>query len=229
MIPQVIKGDGSDTYWAWDGVVCNGIPDLQRVQWGFEAYLTRTPTRSCTRRGWSTRWLRRRAVARSRHRQRTIRAARQHGGRPRLARVDARAGRHPRHERARRGARWAVRACLDGDGAFEVELRATDDPDLLEWITGTLVYRVVRELSGSITRWSVLVPSPGPWDWTQLSPAPARSDVVIEPVPAPGPQGDQGEIGPAGPVVHKDPRASGCRSRRRSTRAAPRPIPPCSM
>ena len=39
VIPQVIKGDGADTYWAWDGVDCNGIPDLQWVQWGFEAGL----------------------------------------------------------------------------------------------------------------------------------------------------------------------------------------------
>jgi hypothetical protein len=39
VIPQVMKGDGSDSYWAWDGVVCNGIPSLEWVQWGFEAGL----------------------------------------------------------------------------------------------------------------------------------------------------------------------------------------------
>lgn len=39
MIAQVIKGDGSDTYWAWDGVIIAGIPSLEWVQWGFEAGL----------------------------------------------------------------------------------------------------------------------------------------------------------------------------------------------
>jgi len=39
VIPQVIKGDGSDSYYAWDGVVCNGIPSLEWVQWGHEAGL----------------------------------------------------------------------------------------------------------------------------------------------------------------------------------------------
>jgi hypothetical protein len=36
---QVIKGDGSDSYYAWDGVTCNGIPSLEWVQWGCEAGL----------------------------------------------------------------------------------------------------------------------------------------------------------------------------------------------
>lgn len=35
----VIKGDGSDTYWAWNGVNVAGIPDLQWVTWGVEAGL----------------------------------------------------------------------------------------------------------------------------------------------------------------------------------------------
>jgi hypothetical protein len=39
VIPQVMKGDASDTYWAWDGVVCGGIPSLEWVQWGYEAGL----------------------------------------------------------------------------------------------------------------------------------------------------------------------------------------------
>jgi hypothetical protein len=39
VIPQVIKGDGGDSYYAWDGVVCNGIPGLEWVQWGYEAGL----------------------------------------------------------------------------------------------------------------------------------------------------------------------------------------------
>lgn len=36
MVPAVIKGDGSDTYWAWDGVQVRGIPSLEWVQWGYE-------------------------------------------------------------------------------------------------------------------------------------------------------------------------------------------------
>jgi hypothetical protein len=44
VIPQVIKGDGpspgpGDSYYAWDGVTCNGIPSLEWVQWGYEAGL----------------------------------------------------------------------------------------------------------------------------------------------------------------------------------------------
>lgn len=36
---QVIKGDGADTYWAWNGVNVTGIPGLEWVQWGVEAGL----------------------------------------------------------------------------------------------------------------------------------------------------------------------------------------------
>jgi hypothetical protein len=39
MPAQVIKGDGSDTYWAWNGVSVAGIPGLEWVSWGFEAGL----------------------------------------------------------------------------------------------------------------------------------------------------------------------------------------------
>lgn len=40
----VIKGDGpspgpGDSYYAWNGVNLGGIPDLQWVQWGYEAGL----------------------------------------------------------------------------------------------------------------------------------------------------------------------------------------------
>jgi len=33
---SVIKGDGSDTYWAWNGVKLSGIPSLEWVAWGVE-------------------------------------------------------------------------------------------------------------------------------------------------------------------------------------------------
>lgn len=33
----VIKGDGSDSYYAWNGTTCAGIPSLEWVQWGYEA------------------------------------------------------------------------------------------------------------------------------------------------------------------------------------------------
>lgn len=89
-----------------------------------------------------------------------------------------------------------VRVPLDELGAFTVELRATDDPDLVAHVTGALVYRVQRTVRGTVTRWSVLVPSPGPWDWAELSPAPPASGVVVEPVPGPvGPMGPQGPEG----------------------------------
>jgi hypothetical protein len=37
----VIKGDGADSYWAWNGVNIGGIPSLEWVQWGYEAGLYR--------------------------------------------------------------------------------------------------------------------------------------------------------------------------------------------
>jgi hypothetical protein len=36
---QVIKGDRSDSYYAWNGVTLSGIPSLEWVQWGSEAGL----------------------------------------------------------------------------------------------------------------------------------------------------------------------------------------------
>lgn len=90
-----------------------------------------------------------------------------------------------------------VRVQLDDEGRFEVELRATDDPDLTAHVSGALVYRVHRTIRGGITSsWSVLVPTPGPWDWTALAPSPPDSDAVVLPVP--GPQGDQGIQGEQG-------------------------------
>lgn len=100
-----------------------------------------------------------------------------------------------------------VRVQLDETGHFEIQLRATDDPELTAHVTGSLVYRVHRTIRGGITSsWSLLVPAPGPWDWTALSPAPPDSDVVVQPVPGPaGPQGDQGDVGPVGPLGPQGP------------------------
>lgn len=36
---RVIKGDGSDIYYAWNGVDIAGIPGLEWVQWGVEVGL----------------------------------------------------------------------------------------------------------------------------------------------------------------------------------------------
>lgn len=90
------------------------------------------------------------------------------------------------------------------NGQFSVALRATDDPDLIAHVDGPLVYRVRRGNAGDHF---VTVPMPGPWDWSELSPA-ASSTAVVIPVPGPqgpigmtGPKGDtgpQGEIGPQG-------------------------------
>lgn len=90
-----------------------------------------------------------------------------------------------------------VRCQLDEDGAFEIALRATDDPDLTAHVNGALAYRVHRTVRGGITSsWNVLVPMPGPWDWTDLSPTVGDSNVVVEPVPGP-----PGPPGPRGPGV----------------------------
>ena len=93
-----------------------------------------------------------------------------------------------------------VRASIDCTGNFTVNLRATDDADLLANVTGgTLVYRVQRTLGGQTTAWQLHVPAPGPWDWAELSPQAAGSDIVVQPVPGPpGPQGVQGVQGPQG-------------------------------
>jgi hypothetical protein len=89
-----------------------------------------------------------------------------------------------------------VRASLDETGTFTVTLRATDDPDLLEHVSGELSYRVVRTIGGTSQCYRVAVPMPGPWDWWQLSPLPASSDTIVKPVPGPeGPQGEKGDPG----------------------------------
>lgn len=99
-----------------------------------------------------------------------------------------------------------VCASLDANGSFTVKLRATDDPDLTAHVTGDLVYRVMLTIQDQPTqRFNVTVPMPGPWDWSDLSPA-ASTDSVITPVPGPagpmgpmGPQGDTGDTGAQGP------------------------------
>lgn len=73
---------------------------------------------------------------------------------------------------------------LEADGSFTVDLRATDDPDLLANTSGPLYYRVSRWINGMKTNYGVSVPSPGPWDWSQLSPSTDTGTIVV-PVPAP--------------------------------------------
>ena len=70
-------------------------------------------------------------------------------------------------------------------GAFTVTVRATDDPDLVAHVDGDLVYRVWRSANGHSARYTVAVPSPGPWDWTDLSPIP-ESDVAVIALPGEG-------------------------------------------
>ena len=95
-----------------------------------------------------------------------------------------------------------VWAPLDEDGYFEVQLRATDDPDLIANIEGDLTYRVEWRCGGKIKSiWSVLVPEPGPIDFSTMYPVPPGSDVIFEPVYGPpGPEGPAGPTGPEGPV-----------------------------
>lgn len=94
-----------------------------------------------------------------------------------------------------------VRAPLDATGAFSVDLRATDDPELTAHTTGELAYFVQRTIGGITTSWSLSVPMPGPWDWSDLSPYPGASPVVVKPVPGPeGPRGATGPPGPTGPA-----------------------------
>ena len=61
------------------------------------------------------------------------------------------------------------------------QVRATDDPDLVDHVDGPIVYKV-RHSAG--TEWQVLVPSPGPYDWADLLP-PARSPGIVIPTVAP--------------------------------------------
>lgn len=91
-----------------------------------------------------------------------------------------------------------VRASLDASGAFTVTLRATDDPELTAHVSGPLSYYVQRDLAGVRSCWQLLVPSPGPWDWSELSPSPGSSETVVHPIP--GPVGPPGPTGPPGPA-----------------------------
>jgi hypothetical protein len=105
-----------------------------------------------------------------------------------------------------------VRAQLDATGAFSVDLRATDDPELTAHVSGPLAYYVQRTVAGRTTCWMMAVPMPGPWDWWELSPQPGAAGTIVQPVPGPqgergptgatgstGPQGDQGDTGAKGP------------------------------
>ena len=82
---------------------------------------------------------------------------------------------------------------IDATGAFTVTVRATDDPDLVANVDGDLVYRVWRSTNGTSARYTVAVPSPGPWDWTDLTPIPDSDAAVIV-----GGQGPPGEGVPEG-------------------------------
>lgn len=98
------------------------------------------------------------------------------------------------------GPAWAP---IDETGAFSIDLRATDDPELNASLqSGDLVYLVeLRSCGKTIQSWSVLVPSPGPIDWSTMSPAPPGSDIIFEPVYGPpGPPGADGVGVPAGGV-----------------------------
>jgi hypothetical protein len=82
-------------------------------------------------------------------------------------------------------------------GAFTVFLRGTDDPELTANVDGPITYKVTR--TGMSGAWIVSLPTPGPWDWTDLSPLPAAPDTVV--VPVPGPPGPAGPAGTASTSV----------------------------
>jgi hypothetical protein len=95
-----------------------------------------------------------------------------------------------------------VRVPILSDGSFKVELRATDDPDLIAHVDGECVYSVTVELQHQYRQnLFVAIPLPGPWDWAELSPA-SSSTAVVTPVPGPvgpmGPKGDKGDKGDTG-------------------------------
>ena len=98
------------------------------------------------------------------------------------------------------------------DGAFSVELRATDDPAFQ--VEGTLTYRVLEMLDARPHRehWIVL-PGAGPWDLAVVGGWSVAPGVVVLPVPGPpgplgpeGPRGPQGVQGPEGPTGPEGPR-----------------------
>ena len=90
---------------------------------------------------------------------------------------------------------------IDDTGAFTVTVRATDDPDLIANVDGDLVYRVWRSTNGTSARYTVAVPSPGPWDWTELTPIPDSEAAVI--VGGQGPGEGVPEGGTSGQVLVK--------------------------
>lgn len=73
---------------------------------------------------------------------------------------------------------------IAGDGTFTVSLRATDDPELTENVTGAIVYRATRTVGRAANGWWISLPGPGPTDWGDVTPI-ARSNVAVLPVPGP--------------------------------------------
>jgi len=83
-----------------------------------------------------------------------------------------------------------VTASLGGVGDFSVELRPTDDPGYLN-VEGVLAYDVRESVNGRSERaYSIVLPSPWPWDLADVAYFDAPPGVVV--VPTPGPPGPAG-------------------------------------
>lgn len=103
-----------------------------------------------------------------------------------------------------------VTAVLDETGAFTIELRPTDDPDLSA--TG-LAYFVVEAINYRPKKgYTVLLPGAGPWNLADLAGYGLPPNVAYEPLPGPagppGAQGPQGVQGPQGPQGEPGPQGA---------------------
>ena len=88
---------------------------------------------------------------------------------------------------------------LTATGQMIVELRPTDD-DAYQDVIGTLTYNVLESIDGRSGRvYSVVLPSPGPWDIADVAYFESPPGVIVEPSPGPiGPTGPRGLQGPKG-------------------------------
>jgi hypothetical protein len=74
-----------------------------------------------------------------------------------------------------------VRATLDGDGRFTVDIIASDDPG---WVQGPIPYIFREYVDGRVAQWMAYVNAAGPYDISELVPLEESPDFYV---PVPGP------------------------------------------
>ena len=96
-----------------------------------------------------------------------------------------------------------VIARLDETGSFSMQVADSLDPG---WqITEPMVYRAVVDLDGVYEVYRVIIPGPGPVDFSDLVPTNCQTDPIFYDQGPTGPTGPIGETGPTGPAGESGP------------------------